>query len=99
MPRGGSRPGAGRKPGVRNKQTREVSDAFRKAFSKKLGQGNFQKACESFVVLLVKLIGEGNAQAAIHLSERVFGKVPMPIQHGGEPDNPIKHEHVVRHDR
>lgn len=50
------------------------------------------KAAVAMVVsLLIRCATRGDGRAAIHLDERMHGRVKFEIAHGGIPDSPVEH--------
>ena len=96
-PRGGKRPGSGRPRGSRDKRTLAISEAFEAAAIRILGGGNRETALDWLVQTLMDHATKGESpstQAAIHLGERLLGKVPQPLQHTGAESGPITWEVV-----
>jgi hypothetical protein len=57
-------------------------------------------AAIDFVVQLnVKAALKGDGRAAIHLDERLLGRVKYQVEaeHGSRPDAPVTHKHIIEY--
>lgn len=78
-PRGGARPGSGRKP-----------DAYKQLLNAALSSGVTQDDLTAIVKSLVSEAKTGNVQAANALFDRMFGKVPQAVQHQGDTGGALR---------
>lgn len=83
MPRGGARPGAGRKPGKVSKAKRDISE-----LAKEHGRAALQTLVD--VANDEEAPHSARVSAANGLLDRGYGKPPQSLLHGGDAENPVK---------
>ena len=85
MPRGGARPGAGRKKGPAKQSDETAIEAVRAQIRGHLPE------------IVATLLGQsqaGSVKASIYLVDRLMGRPTQPVNLGGQPGNPVALEYV-----
>lgn len=91
MPRGGARPGAGRKPGQVSQAKRDLAD---------LASDHAVAALSTLATIAAKGKSEAaRVSAAVAILDRAYGKPAQSMTVGGDPDNPLQVDYAAAAER